>query len=77
MASYRTLPPSRPAVRRGPTLDISATLDRLEDELRTGAPLVRRKQILAIVGRWRWDPMFRDACQRRSRALFDSYRADH
>jgi hypothetical protein len=55
-----------------PALDIRDTLDRLEAELQGMPDDRRRAEILAIVGRWRWDPMIRDECQRRARVLFDS-----
>ena len=57
-----------------PALDISDTLDRLEAELRNSPSEQRRAEILAIVGRWRWDPMIRGECQRRCRALVDGAR---
>lgn len=65
--SRRTVP-SRP---NRPALDIRDTLDRLEAELQGLQDERRRNEILAIIGRWRWDPMIRDECQRRARALLD------
>jgi len=66
---------TRPTSSARGGIDVSAMLHRLESELRGAVNQPRRREILAILHRWSWDPMLSGRSRVDARTMLFAHRA--